>query len=253
LALKEFYMLYEHLSECPRVEGYSHSVAVFGIIGRESNLSANVGLPVLLMKQRAGDGEFPWCWDLPGGSADPDDTISDDDPSIQGSHDRSIRKTLQRELEEEVHIRSDFHVRIGNPFYDVRGIEKRIVEHHVFLVLPHGPPKESNEALNLAWVTWKSALGLKIARFEPGQRTMGPMAAMMHDGFSVLSKPIYDGPLTAEIKSMACSELSSTQFSLIDRGCYFARLSPDGSVKVYRRLHPVAPSGHCVGNLEHLA
>ena len=246
-------MLYEHLSECPNAEGFSKTVSVFGIIGKESNLAANMGLPLLLMKQRGGAGDFPWYWDLPGGSAEPDDAISDDEPSIVGSHDRSLRKTLQRELEEEVHIRSDYHVRIGGPLYDVRGIEKRIVEHHLFLVLSHGPPKESNEALNFAWVSSQSAVGLKIARFQPEHRSMGPMATMMHDGFSVLSKPLYNGPLTAEIKALACSEISPTQFTLIDRGCYFARLSPDGSVKVYRRLNPCAPSGHCVGNLEHLA
>ena len=246
-------MLYEHLSECPPAEGFSKTVSVYGIIGKESNLAPNVGLPVLLMKQRDGDGAFPWCWDLPGGSAELSDIVSDDDPSIVGSHDRSIRKTLQRELEEEVNIRSDFQVRIGGPLYDVRGVEKRIIEHHLFLVHPHGPPKESDEAINFAWVTMRSAVGLKIARFQPEQRSMGPMAIMMHDGFSVLSKPLYEGPLTEEIKSKAPSELSSTQFSLIDRGCYFARLSPDGSVKVYRRLNPCAPSGHFVGDLEHLA
>ena len=246
-------MLYEHLSECPDLEGYSRTVAAFGIIGKESDLAANVGQPVLLLKQRDGKGGFPWCWDLPGGSAEPGDTISDDDPSIEGAHDRSVRKTLQRELLEEVNIRSDYHVRIGNPIYETRGIERRIVEHHLFLVRPHGPPKESNEAINLAWVNPHSALGLKIARFEPEYRSMGPMAIMMHDGFSVLSKPLYDGPLTEEIKSVAGSELSSTRFSLIDRECYFARLSQDGSVKVYRRLNPCAPSGHFVGSLEHLA
>jgi len=246
-------MLYEHFSECPNVEGYSRTVAAFGIIGKESTLDANVGRPVLLLKQRDGTGAFPWCWDLPGGSAEPGDTISDDDPTIEGSHDRSVRRTLQRELLEEVNIRSDYHVRIGNPLYETRGVERRVVEHHLFLVLPHGPPKESNEALNLAWVSPQSALGLKIARFEPEQRSMGPMAIMMHDGFSVLSKPLYEGPLTAEIKAACDSELCTSRFSLIGRDCYFARLSQDGSVKVYRRLNPCAPSGHFVGNLEHLA
>ncbi len=246
-------MLYEHFSECPKVEGYSRTVAVFGIIGKESDLSANVGQPVLLLKQRDGIGGFPWCWDLPGGSAEPGDAISDDDPLIRGSHDRSVRRTLQRELLEEVNIRSDYHVRIGNPLYEVRGVEKRIVEHHLFLVVSHGPPKESDEAINLAWVNPQSALGLKIARFEPAQRSMGPVAILMHDGFSVLSKPLYEGPLTEEIKSVAGSELCSNRFSLIDRDCYFARLSPDGSVKVYRRLNPFTPSGHFVGSLEHFA
>jgi len=246
-------MLYEHFSECPVVEGYTRTVAAFGIIGKESNLAPNAGLPVLLMKQRDDSGEFPWHWDLPGGSADPEDAMSDDDPAIEGTHDRSIRRTLQREILEEVNIRSDYHVRIGNPLYETRGVEKRIVEHHLFLVLPHGPPKESREAVNLAWVTPKSALGLKIARLEPERGSLGPMAIMMYDGFSVLSKPLYDGELTAEIKSVACSELSTNRFSLINKGCYFARLNPDGSVRVHRRLNPLAPCGHFVGNLEHLA
>ena len=246
-------MMYEHFSECPNVEGYSRTVAAFGIIGRESNLEPNLGKPVLLMKQRDSSGEFPWCWDLPGGSADPEDAISDDDPVIDGSHDRCYRRTLQRELQEEIHVRSDYHFRIGNPLYEVRGAERRVVEYHLFLVVPHGPPKESREAINLAWVNPQSALGLKVARLDPERRSMGPMAVMMFDGFSVLSKPMYDGVLTDQIRAAATEEISTTKFSLIDRGCYFARLAQNGSVRVYRRLDPCAPRGHLVGDLECLA
>jgi|694.fasta_scaffold00422_10 8-oxo-dGTP pyrophosphatase MutT (NUDIX family) len=246
-------MLYEHLSECPKVDGFSRIVAAFGIVGRESSLSPNTGLPVLLMKQRNGDGEFPWCWDLPGGAADPEDAISDDDRSIEGKHDRSIRKTLQREILEEVHVRSDYHFRIGAPLYEVRTSERKLVEYHLFLTVPFGPPKESREAINLAWVNPQSALGLKVAGLAPESKSMGPMAILMYDGFSVLSKPMYVGPLTKEIARLACSDLSSNGFSLLDRGAYFGRLASDGSVKIYRRLNPFVPRGYFVGALECLA
>lgn len=246
-------MLYEHLSECPKVDGFSRIVAAFGIVGRESSLAPNSGLPVLLMKQRNGDGEFPWCWDLPGGAADPEDAIADDDTSIEGTHDRSIRKTLQRELFEEVHIRSDYHFRIGAPLYEVRAVERKIVEYHLFLTVPFGPPKESREAINLAWVNPQSALGLKVAGLAPESKLMGPMAILMYDGFSVLSEPMYVGPLTKEIAGLACSDLSSNSFSLLDGGAYFGRLASDGAVKIYRRLNPFAPRGHFVGDLDYLA
>ncbi len=246
-------MLYEHLSECPKVDGFSRIVAAFGIVGRESSLSPNTGLPVLLMKQRNGDGEFPWCWDLPGGAADPEDAISDDDRSIEGKHDRSIRKTLQREILEEVHVRSDYHFRIGAPLYEVRTSERKLVEYHLFLTVPFGPPKESREAINLAWVNPQSALGLKVAGLAPESKSMGPMAILMYDGFSVLSKPMYVGPLTKEIAGLACSDLSSNSFSLLDGGAYFGRLASDGAVKIYRRLNPFVPRGHFVGDLEYLA
>lgn len=246
-------MLYEHLSQCPTDQGFSRTVTAYGIIPMESNLAANIGKPVLLVKQRDGSGAAPWHWDLPGGAAEPGDVIADDDPSLKGSHDRSIRRTLQRELAEEVRIHSDNHIRIGDPLYETRGVERRVIEHHLFLVLSPGPPREGSEAVNIAWINPLSALGLKIAGFDPQQRFLGPTAVMMLDGFSVLSKPLYDGELTAEIKSLAPSELSSNKFSLIDKGCYFARLNSDGTVKVYRRLNPFSPSGHLVGNLEHLA
>ena len=102
------------------------------------------------------------------------------------------------------------------------------------------------------FVAWPNPLTFLLAVILIGGRQLG-LAILMHDGFSVLSKPLYEGPLTEEIKAVAGAELCSNRFSLIDRDCYFARLSPDGSVKVYRRLNPCAPSGHCVGNLEHLA
>ncbi len=241
-------MLYEHFSECPVIEGYSRTVAAYGILGKESNLKANVGLPILLLKQRND-----WQWDLPGGASVPEDTMPYDGAAIEGSGDRSIRRTLQRELLEEVGVRSDYHFRIGDPLYEARGSERRIVEHHLFLVVPHGPPKESDEALNLAWVSPKSAVGLKIARFEPERYSLGPIGVMMYDGFSILSTPMYEGALTEEIKSKASSEISPTAYTLIDRSCYFARLSQDGTVKLYRRLNPLAPSGHFIGSLEHLA
>lgn len=246
-------MVYKHFSECPHLDGYSRTVAAFGIVGRESNLLPNIGLPVLLIKQRNGDGEFPWNWDLPGGAADLEDHISDCVPCIESAHDRSIRRTLQRELYEEVHIRSDYHFRIGAPLYEVRRSEKKIVEYHLFLVVPFGPPKESIEAINLAWVNPKSALGLKIAGLEQFDRPMGPMAIMMYDGFSVLSNPMYIGALTSEIASLACSELTTAAFSLLDSGRYFGRLDSDGLVRIYRRLNPFALDDHFIGDLEHLA
>lgn len=244
---------YEEFSKRPNLDGHSLIVASFGVIGRQSDLRPNASLPVLLMKQRNGDGEFPWCFDLPGGAADPADSNVEGDSSIDGPHDRINRKTLQRELLEEVNIRSAFHFRIGQPMFEVRHAEQKVIEYHLFLVVPFGPPKESEEAVNIAWVNPKSALGLRIAGLDPDRHTMGPMAIMMYDGFSVVAAPMYSGPLTEEIVRMTDSPLSTAGYSLLNGGRYFGRIASNGEVMVFRRLNPFEPCGHFVGDLETLA
>ena len=173
----------------PNLEGFSKVVAAFAIIDRESSLQANNGKPVLLVKQRNGNGEFPWMFDLPGGAADPEDN--------------SIEHTLERELLEEVKIRASYFSPIGKTMWEVREDERKVVEYHLFYALKFGPPYESEEAVNIAWVNPMSVLALKIAGLDTEAKTISPMAVMMYDGFSVLSNPFYKGPLTPEIKNLS--------------------------------------------------
>lgn len=247
-------MVYEEFAHCPKdTDGYKLVVTAFGIIGKESNLRPNAALPLLLMKQRNGDGEAPWCFDLPGGAADAADSDVREDGSLDGIHDRVHRKTLQRELWEEVGIRSAFHFRIGKPLWEVRQCEKKVVEYHLFLAVPFGPPKESEEALNIAWVNPRSAFGLKIAGLDEEKQTMSPMGVMLYDGFSVLAKPMYDGPVTQEILSLTDTRLTTIDYCPLNGGRYFGRIANTGNVRIYRRLNPFMPRGYFVGDLECLA
>jgi ADP-ribose pyrophosphatase YjhB (NUDIX family) len=189
------------------------------------------------MKQRNGAGEFPYQFDLPGGAAD--------------ESDDGIEATLERELSEEVGIRSSYYRRIGRPIFEVRHEARKVVEYHLFLVVPFGPPKESEEAINLCWVNPDSALALSIAGLDREGKKMGPMGVLMYDGLSVLNKPFYRGPLTAEVKH-AVHEISEHAFSLVDGGRYFGMLRKDGGVELYRRLNPFESSGCFKGSLEHL-
>jgi 8-oxo-dGTP pyrophosphatase MutT (NUDIX family) len=221
----------------PSYEGFDKVTAAFGIIGRESSLRPNIGKPRVLVKQRNGDGEFPWMFDLPGGAADPEDA--------------SIEQTLERELLEEVGVRASYFFRIGRPMWEVREQERKIVEYHLFYALPFGPPRESVEAVNLAWVNPMSVLALKIAGLDVETKAMSPMGVMIFDGFSVIGEPFYVGPLTPEIANSA-DALHPKSYSLLDHGRYFGRLDKDGEVKLFRRLNPFEPKGYFAGSFEHL-
>jgi len=222
----------------PKVsDGLQRTVAAFGIISKEFILEPYNGEPTLLLKQRPGDGDFPFFFDLPGGVVEPTDA--------------SLRDAAQREMQEEVKIHSSYLFPVGAPMYEVRSAEERIVEYHLFAAIPHGPPKESREAINLCWVTPKSLLGLRVAGFEIRENIISPMGIMIYDGFSVLAAPLYQGPVTASIKAVS-KDLSKDSYSLLDGGRYFGRLTEDGGVKIYRRLSPFQPDGFFRGSLEHL-
>jgi 8-oxo-dGTP pyrophosphatase MutT (NUDIX family) len=230
-------MEYEQYAYPKVTDGFQKTVAAFGIVSKESTLEPYEGQPVLLLKQRAGDGDFPFFFDLPGG--------------VSETSDETLKETAQRELHEEVRIRSSYLFQIGSPMYEVRSQERRIIEYHLFAAIPHGPPKESREAINLCWVTPRSLLGLRVAGFEVRDQTISPMGIMIYDGFSILSKPLYEGPLTASIKAVSGS-LSKDAFSLLDNGRYFGRLMEHGAIRVYRRLNPFQRDGYFRGALEHL-
>ena len=238
-------MCYSEYLNVPDVAGFEKVTTAFGVIPKECGLRPNRDQPVQLLKQRNGDGEFPWAFDLAGGLAEESDAFGDDESLSP------IQRTLQRELYEEVAIRSGYFFPIGAPMREVRHNERKIVEYHLFRVIPFGPPRESEEAVNLVWANPSSVLALRIAGLDLSLKKMSPMAIMIYDGFSVFSRPFYDGPLTPEIKNVADSLLPKS-YSLLDEGRYFGRLNDDGSVKIFKRLNPFEPSGCFKGSLDHL-
>lgn len=231
-------MVYERLYERPQFPGgFERVTTSFGIVSRELGGQA-ADDPLVLIKQRNGRVPNPWKFDLPGGIREPEDS--------------TLESALEREMLEELHLRTGYYRRIGKPMWEVVADRKMVIEYHLFWVTAFGPPKESDEAINIAYVGPESAGAFKIVGFDEQRRIMGAMATMIFDGFSVLGRPFYQGLVTPEIAA-AAEDLGRRSYSLLDGGRYFGRLEDSGTVSLYRRLNPFEPRGYFEGSLEHLA
>jgi 8-oxo-dGTP pyrophosphatase MutT (NUDIX family) len=205
----------------------------------------------VLIKQRNGNGSSPYLFDLPGGGMSSDDY-------------ETLTLTASREAFEEVGIRTNpsTAIAVGAALWLPIRRDGEIVRVDCAqaYIMEAGAevPEPTEEALNIAVVHERSALGFSIVGLkndsDPTKRVFGRTAIMLYDGLSITKGPFYDGPADVAVTSRLNLpyELVDWMYMPVDDGNYLARMK-DGIIQIFYRLNPFESQGRFVGNLEDLA
>ena len=204
----------------------------------------------IIIKQRNGKGASPFLFDLPGGG-------------MSEADNKDLSQTAEREAFEEVRVRINHRtaIAVGAPLWlPVRkdGELVRIDCAQAFIMEVGAEiPEPTEEALNIAVVHERSALGFNIVGLkndpDPSKRVFGRTPIMIWDGLSVTKQPFYDGLVDADVMARlgVPYEIEEMYFP-VDDGNYLARKNGT-NLELFYRLNPFEEQGRFVGTLEDLA
>ncbi len=173
-----------------------------------------------------------------------------------------LPRTASREAYEEVRVRIDdaTAIAVGGPLWlPIRkdGEIVRVDCAQAFIMEVGAEiPEPTEEALNIAVVHERSALGFNIVGLkndpDPSKRVFGRTPIMIWDGLSVTKKPFYDGLATDDVMGRlgVPYEIQGTYYP-VDDGNYLARKNGT-NLQLFYRLNPFEEQGRFVGTLEDL-
>lgn len=240
-------MTYEQYAYREEFNGLPRTHGGFAIIPQRFG----EGLGVLI-KQRNGKGSSPYLFDLPGGG------MSDED-------EECLPRTASREAYEEVNVRVNdaTAVAVGGPLWlPVRkdGEIVRVDCAQAFIMEVGAEiPEPTEEALNIAVVHERSAMGFSIVGLkndpDPSKRVFGRTPIMLYDGLSITKAPFYDGPEDPAVTARLGIpyDLVDWMYMPVDEGRYLGRKCKNGNLQLFYRLNPFEDQGRFIGSLEDLA
>ncbi len=237
-------MVYQQYAYQDEWNGIPRTYGGFAIIPQ----SFGEGLGIII-KQRNGKGSSPYLFDLPGGGMSEEDN-------------EDLTQTAEREAFEEVRVRINHRtaIAVGSPLWlPVRkdGKLDRIDCAQAFIMEVGAEiPKPTEEALNIAVVHERSALGFSIVGLkndpDPAKRVFGRTPIMIWDGISVTKGPFYEGPTSADVMDrLGVPYVITGMYFPVDDGRYLALKNGD-TLQLFYRLNPFEEQGRFVGTLEDL-
>lgn len=233
-------MRYEQYGYRKEYDGIPRAYRGFAIIPQQFGDGMGV-----IIRQRNGKGESPYMFDLPGGTK-----IARDD---------SLAETAARETLHQICLGGDpaTAIAVGSPLWLPiyrNGVLTGIDCAQAFLMdVGAELPESSEEALNVAVVNDRSAMGFSIVGLEnesaPANRVFGPTPIMLWDGLSILNAPFYDGPDRDDLLERIGVYISEDMYLPVDNGNYLARRN-GRNIQLFARLNPFEEHGRFFGTLE---